>query len=68
MNIGGDESIGLPTGGTVGIDVDVRQFWFDLLGAYRVAHGAYDETGRRYPSTCRRASATTVCAKRSTPM
>jgi len=50
VNIGGDESIGLPgpAGGTVGIDVDVRQFWFDLLGAYRVAHGAYDETGRRY--------------------
>jgi hypothetical protein len=50
VNIGGDESIGLPgpAGGSVGIDVDVRQFWFDLLGAYRVAHGAYDETGRRY--------------------
>ncbi len=49
VNIGGDESIGLPGGGgTVSVDVDVRQFWFDLLGAYRVAHGAYDETGRRY--------------------
>ena len=48
VNIGGDESIGLPAGGTVGVDVDVRQFWFDLLGAYRVANGAYDETGRRY--------------------
>lgn len=50
VNIGGDESIGLPgpAGGTVGVDVDVRQFWFDLLGAYRVAHGAYDGTGRRY--------------------
>lgn len=50
VNIGGSESIGLPgpAGGTVGVDVDVRQFWFDLLGAYRVAHGAYDGTGRRY--------------------
>ncbi len=48
VNIGGNESIGLPAGGTIGVDVDVRQFWFDLLGAYRVAHGAYDETGRRY--------------------
>jgi len=50
VNIGGDESIGLPgpAGGTVGVDVDVRQFWFDLLGAYRVAHGTYDGTGRRY--------------------
>jgi len=48
VDIGGDGSIGLPAGGTVGIDVDVRQFWFDLLGAYRVANGAYDETGRRY--------------------
>ena len=50
VNIGGDESIGLPgpAGGTVGVDVDMKQFWFDLLGAYRVAHGAYDETGRRY--------------------
>ncbi len=48
VNIGGDASIGLPVGGTVGVDVDVKQFWFDLLGAYRVAHGAYDETGRRY--------------------
>jgi hypothetical protein len=50
VNIGGDESIGLPDspGVTVGVDVEVKQFWFDLLGAYRVAHGAYDETGRRY--------------------
>lgn len=50
VNIGGDESIGLPDspGVTVGVDVDVKQFWFDLLGAYRVAHGAYDGTGRRY--------------------
>ncbi|MCZ6862731.1 MAG: hypothetical protein O7I42_21110 [Alphaproteobacteria bacterium] len=48
VNIGGDETIGLPAGGTVGVDVDMKQFWFDLLGAYRVAHGAYDETGRRY--------------------
>jgi hypothetical protein len=48
VNIGGDESVGLPAGGSAGVDVDVKQFWFDLLGAYRVAHGAYDETGRRY--------------------
>jgi hypothetical protein len=26
----------------------VRQFWFDLLGTYRVSHGTYDETERRY--------------------
>jgi hypothetical protein len=50
VNIGGDEAIGLPgpAGGSVGVDVDMKQLWFDLLGAYRVAHGAYDETGRRY--------------------
>jgi hypothetical protein len=50
LNIGGDGTIGLPgpAGGTLGVDVDVKQGWVGLLGAYRIAHGAYDETGRRY--------------------
>ena len=48
VNIGGDESIGLPgpAGGTADIDVSVKQGWVDFLGAYRLYHGAYDDTGR----------------------
>ncbi len=48
VNIGGDETIGLPgpAGGTVGVDVSVKQGWVDLLGAYRLYHGPYDDTGR----------------------
>lgn len=50
VNIGGEETIGLPgpLGGRVGVDVDMRQGWIDLLGGYRVAHGPYDASGRRY--------------------
>jgi hypothetical protein len=50
VHIGGDETIDLPgpLGGTVGVDVSVEQGWVDLLGAYRVAHGTFDETERRY--------------------
>jgi hypothetical protein len=50
--LGGDGSIETPgpLPGTIGIDLDVRQFWASLLGAYRVVEGSYEQNGakRRY--------------------
>jgi hypothetical protein len=48
LEMGGDIDLPGPGGGSLGIDVSVTQAWLTLLGAYRVAHGAYDDTGRRY--------------------
>ncbi len=48
--IGDESSIELPGPGSGRLDVDVkiRQAYADLLGAYRVLDGTYDEAGRRY--------------------
>lgn len=49
MNIGGDGSFTGPGGrGQVAVDIEVEQIWLDLLGAYRVARGEWDDTGRLY--------------------
>jgi hypothetical protein len=45
---GGDISLPGPAGGTASVDVSIEQGWVTLMGAYRVAHGAYDDSGRRY--------------------
>jgi len=49
MNIGGGGSF-TGSGGllTASVDVEVEQAWLDLLGAYRVARGTWDDTGRLY--------------------
>ena len=48
--IGDDTSIELPGPGSGRVDVDVkiRQAYADLLGAYRLLNGVYDEDGHRY--------------------
>lgn len=49
MNIGGGETFTGPGGRlTASVDIVAEQAWLDLLGAYRVAHGAWDDTGRLY--------------------
>jgi hypothetical protein len=48
LGMGGDIGLPGPGGGTASIDVKIKQGWVTLLGAYRVANGAYDDTGRRY--------------------
>ena len=45
---GGDIALPGPGGGTANIDVSIEQGWVTLLGAYRVAHGDLDESGRRF--------------------
>jgi hypothetical protein len=49
MNLGGDETFTGPGGMvTASVDIEVEQAWLDLLGAYRVARGAWDDAGRLY--------------------
>ncbi len=50
VSIGGDGSIDTPgpAPGSLGADVQVDQVFVDLLGAYRIAQGTYDDSGLRY--------------------
>ena len=48
LGLGGSLDLPSPPGGTADIDVKIAQGWVTLMGAYRVAHGAYDASGRRY--------------------
>jgi len=49
MSIGGSETFTGPGGKvTASVDIEVEQAWLDLLGAYRIARGAWDDTGRLY--------------------
>ncbi len=48
LEMGGDIGLPGPAGGTASIDVSIEQAWVSLMGAYRVAHGPYDASGRRY--------------------
>jgi hypothetical protein len=48
LGMGGDIGLPDPVGGTASVDVSIEQAWVSLMGAYRVAHGPYDASGRRY--------------------
>ncbi len=49
-NLGGGATVALPgdLGGTVRADIDFRQGWFAVMGAYRVHQGNLDDAGRDY--------------------
>lgn len=45
--LGSEESVSLPVG-KVDVDLDVKQTWIGVLGAYKVATGQYGDAGLRY--------------------
>ncbi len=46
VGIGEDTTLGGPVGSAV--DIDVRQKWFAIMGAYRIADGTYGADNQRY--------------------
>lgn len=48
LGVDGDAQLPTPGGGTVGVDVDIRQRWAALMGSYRFAKGTYGPSNRRY--------------------
>ena len=50
VSIGGDSSVNVPnpSGGNVGVDVTVKQFFVDLVGSYRIHQGTYSRDDYRY--------------------
>jgi hypothetical protein len=48
LEMGGKIGLPAPGGGSASIDVSIEQAWVTLMGAYRVAHGPYDNSGLRY--------------------
>lgn len=48
LGLEGDASLPSPGGGTVGVDVDIKQKWFALMGSYRFAQGTHGAANRRY--------------------
>ncbi len=47
VNLGGGSDFTGPAGvGSGRVDISIKQGWVDLLGAYRLYHGSYDDTGR----------------------